>query len=109
MQNVQKHTAQKSHDTSKLDEPATLRTFCGWIETWEKPLLTTNDPVAEAILLAKYKNLRFHDPDMQVTFMSFMRAILSFNVVARRKAFQKDRVCLVSLLMAKLRMTVNHS
>ena len=36
---------------------ATLRTFCDCIETLEDPLLTTNDHVAEATLLAKYKNL----------------------------------------------------
>ena len=32
---------------------ATLRTFPDCVETWEEPLLTTNDHVAEATLLAK--------------------------------------------------------
>ena len=48
---------------------AIVRTFCGWIEDWEKPLLTTNDSVAEATLLAKYKNMRFLNPDDGVLYV----------------------------------------
>ena len=41
----------------ELKEPANVRTFRGWIEDWEAPLLLTNDSVAEAKLLAKYRGL----------------------------------------------------
>ena len=55
-------------DLNELKEPANVRTFRGWIEDWERPLLVQNDPVAEAKLLAKYRGLRFFLPDDEVTY-----------------------------------------
>ena len=46
-----------------------MQGFRGWIEDWEKPLLTTNDSLAEATILAKYKNMRFLNPDDGVCYV----------------------------------------
>ena len=55
-------------DLNELKEPANVRTFRGWIEDWERPLLVQNDPVAEAKLLAKSRGLRFFLPEDKVTY-----------------------------------------
>ena len=56
-------------DLDELKEPANVRVFRGWIEDWERPLLVSNDSVAEAKqLLAKYSGLRFFLPDDGVTY-----------------------------------------
>ena len=47
-------------DTEELKEPATKRIFGAWLEEWEKEIVKKNDCVAEARLLAKYKNLQFY-------------------------------------------------
>ena len=46
-------------DIQALQKPAYHRTFHAWIEDWEEKLLVTNDSVAEATLLVKYKGLSF--------------------------------------------------
>ena len=43
--------------------PVHTRVFRAWTEDWEKEILKTNDCVAEAKLLEKYKGLVFFDPD----------------------------------------------
>ena len=55
-------------DVEQLQKPASHRLFRAWIEDWERSHLTTNDSVAEASLLAKYKGLRFYLPDDEVTY-----------------------------------------
>ena len=70
--------------------------------------MTTNDSIAEATLLAKYNYLRFLNPDDGVLYV-IHEVILSFNVGAERKTFQMGGMCLVSLLMAKLRMIKSRS
>ena len=50
-------------DTEALKKPANTRVFRVWLEDWEKECRKKNDPVAEATLLQKYKNLVFWDPD----------------------------------------------
>ena len=55
-------------DTGELKKPAATRIFRAWLEDWEEEMLRQNDPVAEAQLLEKYKNLVFHDPDNDTTY-----------------------------------------
>ena len=50
-------------DTEALKKPTNTRVFRAWLEDWEKECRKKNDPVAEATLLQKYKNLVFRDPD----------------------------------------------
>ena len=52
-------------DAEALKKPANARVFRAWLEDWEKECRNRkkNDPVAEATLLQKYKNLVFRDPD----------------------------------------------
>ena len=47
----------------KLKEPAVQRIFRAWVEDWEEDARKKNDCVLEALLLQKYKDLVFHDPD----------------------------------------------
>ncbi|KAL3772048.1 hypothetical protein ACHAWU_008070 [Discostella pseudostelligera] len=54
-------------DTSVLRQPVVQRIFCAWVEDGEQEDRRVNDPVAEARLLAKYKNLVFNDPDTGTT------------------------------------------
>ncbi len=55
-------------DTIALQEPATERVFCAWVEGWEVELRNKNDSLAEAGLLQKYKGLVFVDSDSKNTF-----------------------------------------
>ena len=55
-------------DLDNLKQPATSRIFRAWVEDWEEEIMKTNDCVAEAKLLEKYKNLVFHDPDENCMF-----------------------------------------
>ena len=50
-------------DVQELKKSATTRVFRAWIEDWEKEAMTKQDPVNEAKLLEKYKNLCFVDDD----------------------------------------------
>ena len=70
--------------------------------------MTTNDSVAEAKLLAKYKNMRYLNPDDDVLYV-IHECNLEFQRGSRKKNPQKGGMCLVSLLMAKLRMMKSHS
>jgi hypothetical protein len=57
-------------DVAALKVNIKTRTFRAWIEEeWEEEAIRTNDPVAMAKLLQKYKNLRFFDDhdNMMVT------------------------------------------
>ena len=54
-------------DTMTLREPVVQRVFHAWVEEWEEEDRRKNDPVAEARLLTKYKNLVFNDPDTGAT------------------------------------------
>jgi len=54
-------------DTSVLRQPVVQRIFRAWVEDWEQEDRRVNDPVAEARLLTKYKNLVFNDPDTGTT------------------------------------------
>ena len=71
-----------------MSEPANVRTFCGWIEDWERPLLVQNDPVAEAKLLAKYRGLRFYLPDDEVTYTIYGDN-LEFQRGSKKKSLDK--------------------
>ena len=50
-------------NTNILKEPAVERIFRLWVEEWEEDTRKKNDCVSEALLLQKYKDLVFHDPD----------------------------------------------
>ena len=54
-------------DTSVLRQPVVQHIFRAWVEDWEQEDRRFNDPVAEARLLTKYKNLVFNDPDTGTT------------------------------------------
>ena len=71
-----------------MSEPANVRTFRGWIEDWERPLLVQNDPVAEAKLLAKYRGLRFYLPDDEVTYTIYGDN-LEFQRGSKKKSLDK--------------------
>ena len=75
-------------DIQDLQKPAYHRTFRAWIEDWERPLLVTNDSVAEAKLLAKYKGLRFFLPDDEVVYTIF-ESNLEFQKGSKRKKISK--------------------
>ena len=66
-------------ETDVLKEPAIERIFHAWVEQWEEDIRMKNDPVAEAMLLQKYKNLVFNDPDTKSTM-----AIWDANMEFRR-------------------------
>ena len=51
-----------------LKEVQVKRIFRAWVEDWEEEARKKNDPVSEAHLLHKYKNLVFSDPDTGNTF-----------------------------------------
>ena len=55
-------------DVATLREPAVQRVFRAFVEGWEEEDRWKNDCVAEARLLAKYKNLVFRDPDTDKIF-----------------------------------------
>ena len=65
-----------------------MQGFRGWIEDWEKPLLTTNDSLAEATLLAKYKNMRFLTPDDDVLYVIY-EGNLEFQRGSKKKYLPK--------------------
>ena len=48
-------------NVDSLKEPATNRIFRAWVEDWELEAIRKQDPVNEAKILQKYKNLVFHD------------------------------------------------
>ena len=75
-------------DIQDLQKPAYHRTFRAWIEDWERPLLVTNDSVAEAKLLAKYKGLRFFLPDDEVIYTIF-ESNLEFQKGSKKKKISK--------------------
>jgi hypothetical protein len=54
-----------------LKEPEVQRVFHTWIEDWEEDARRTNDEVAEARLIQKYKSLVFYDPDTGNTFLIY--------------------------------------
>ena len=74
-----------------------MQGFRGWIEDWEKPLLTTNDSLAEATILAKYKNMRFLNPDGDVLYiihegnLEFQRGSKKENLPKGRNVFGVPR------------------
>ena len=51
-----------------MKKPATSRVFRTWFEDWEEELLNKNDGVIKAMLLDKYKDMVFWDPDTKVNF-----------------------------------------
>ncbi len=55
-------------DTSVLRSVSRNRYFRCWVEDWEKESRTKNDPVQEAKLLQKYKDMLFFDPDNKVNY-----------------------------------------
>ena len=56
-------------DPDGLKEPEVQRVFHTWLEHWEEEVRRTNDAVAEAHLIQKYKSLVFHDPDTGNIFL----------------------------------------
>ena len=62
--------------------------FKDLIEDWERLLLVTNDSVAEAKLLAKYKGLRFFLPDDEVIYTIF-ESNLEFQKGSKKKKISK--------------------
>jgi hypothetical protein len=54
-------------DIAQMKQPV-KRVFRAWVEEWEEEDRKKNDCVAEARILAKYKNLAFNDPDTGGTF-----------------------------------------
>ncbi len=54
-----------------LKEPEVQHIFHAWVEDWEEDARRTNDVVAEACLIQKYKSLVFHDPDTGNTFLIY--------------------------------------
>jgi hypothetical protein len=50
-------------DPDGLKEPEGQRVFYAWVEDWEEDARRTNDAVAEARLIQKYKSLVFHYPN----------------------------------------------
>jgi hypothetical protein len=44
------------------------RIFRAWVEDWEKENMKKEDPVSEARILEKYKDLTWYDPDTQKMF-----------------------------------------
>ena len=76
-------------DPGELKKPAARRIFHAWLEDWEEEMLLQNDPVAEAQLLEKYKNLVFHDPDNDTTY-TYMTKIWSIPGGTRRKGLMVD-------------------
>ncbi len=58
-------------DSDGLNEPEVQRVFHTWIEDWEEDARRTNDAVAEARLIQKYKSLAFNDPDTGNTFLIY--------------------------------------
>ena len=69
--------------------------FKDLIEDWERLLLVTNDSVAEAKLLAKYKGLRFFLPDDEVVDTIF-ESNLEFQKGSKKKKISKGLECLWS-------------
>ena len=55
-------------DTAVLRSVSRNRIFRCWVEDWEKEARSKNDPVQEARLLQKYKDMRFYDLDNQVNY-----------------------------------------
>ena len=55
-------------DTTQLKLATSKRIFRAWVEDWEKPLLNTNDIIAEVRLLEKYKGLVFYDTDNECVY-----------------------------------------
>ena len=66
-------------DTVSLRELAVQFVFCAWLEDWEQRAWFLNDCVAEARLLAKYKELIFHDPTIDSLF-SICNKNMSFDL-----------------------------
>ncbi len=58
-------------DPDELKGPEVQRVFHAWVEDWEVDARRTNDAVAEARLIQKYKSLVFHDPDTGNTFLIY--------------------------------------
>jgi hypothetical protein len=58
-------------DPDGLKEPEVQRVFQLWVEDWEEDTRMTNDAVAEARLIQKYKRLVFHDSDIGTTFLIY--------------------------------------
>ena len=56
-------------DISSLASQKPARIFRAWLEQWEQDSLKKNDPVMEARLLEKYRDLVFFDPDTGHNFM----------------------------------------
>ena len=55
-------------DTTVLKLATSKRIFRAWVEDWEKPLLNTNDIIAEVRLLDKYKDLVFYDHNNECVY-----------------------------------------
>ena len=55
-------------DTAVLRNVSRNRIFRCWVEDWEKEAKSKNDPVQEARLLQKYKDMVFYDPDNGVNY-----------------------------------------
>jgi hypothetical protein len=55
-------------DVDELKKPSASRIYRAWLEDWEIELPQVNDCVAEALILEKYKDLVFYDPDTKKTF-----------------------------------------
>ena len=55
-------------ETTVLQSVSRNRVFRCWEEDWELEAKKKNDPVQEARLLQKYKDLIFYDPDNEVNF-----------------------------------------
>jgi hypothetical protein len=55
-------------DSAALAAPVSNRVFRAWIEVFEEDALKKNDAIKEALLLNKYKDLAFYDPDNKITY-----------------------------------------
>jgi len=67
--NIYLHLEKFGVKTEALKKPAMNRIFRAWVEDWEEEVLKTNDCVAEARILEKYKALVSRDPDTKVNFI----------------------------------------
>jgi hypothetical protein len=63
-----------------------LRIFRAWLEDWEIPVRSKQDPVNEAKLLEKYGGLVWHDPDYDKIFMA-CRENMHWSVVRGSRGY----------------------
>ena len=71
-------------DLQSLKATVPQRIFRAWVEEWEKAAIMENDPVAEAQLLEKYKNIVFLDPDTEKSWKIYPTNLEWFKASKRQ-------------------------